>query len=149
MGGGTSATEVTCVHNYQQNSIATQTALCALIPHAYGAYLQEGPNRRRAGHAQCGAHKVAGVLALHALNLQRSVRADMQVTVCIVWEHQLLRALLRPEDRRRRIAGGHTVERGDAVQADFAVERLGGELGWCCVRVNDKILPKQFNYWRT
>lgn len=107
--------------------------LCAIIPDASYAYLQERPNSRRAGHAQCGAHKVAGVLALHALDLQRAVRADMNVTVCIVREHQLLRALLRPEDRRRRIAGGHTVERGDAVQADFAIERLGGELGRCCV----------------
>lgn len=63
------------------------------------------------------------------------MRADVYVSVRIVRKHQHLRALFRPEHRRRRIAGGHTVERGDAVQADFAVERLGGELGRCCMAV--------------
>lgn len=86
-------------------------------------HLEESPGRARAGNAECGADVVASIVLPHTLDLEHTFECNVMTTVCVVGEHELLRALLRPINRGLRVARCDALELCNAIDRHFHVLR--------------------------
>lgn len=94
---------------------------------ALRTYLQEGSRRSGSSDAERRANVITRIVLLHAFDLESSLRGDVELTVSVVGEHELLRTLPRPEHRWLRAARSDALELRQTVDSGLDVLRLREE----------------------